>query len=58
MEELNALEKNHTWDYISTPKGAKPVGCRWLFNIKHNADGTINKYKARLVAKGYTQSRN
>lgn len=28
---------------------------RWIFKIKRNADGTINKYKARLVAKGYVQ---
>lgn len=25
------------------------------FQIKRNADGSINKYKARLVAKGYVQ---
>ncbi|CAL2227458.1 unnamed protein product [Prunus armeniaca] len=26
-----------------------------MFTIKHNADGSIERYKARLVAKGYTQ---
>ena len=35
--------------------GKKPVGCRWIFNIKRRADGSIERYKARLVAKGYTQ---
>jgi hypothetical protein len=34
----------------------KPVGCKWIFNLKHRADGTIDRFKARLVAKGYTQS--
>jgi hypothetical protein len=24
--------------------------------IKHNADGSVNRYKARLVAKGYAQT--
>ncbi|CAL9018430.1 unnamed protein product, partial [Prunus brigantina] len=34
----------------------KPVGCRWVFTIKYNADGTVERYKARLVAKGFTQT--
>ncbi len=31
------------------------VGCKWIFKVKFDANGTITKYKARLVAKGYTQ---
>lgn len=31
------------------------VGCRWIFTVKYNPDGTVNRYKARLVAKGYNQ---
>ena len=38
------------------PSEKKPVGCRWVFTIKHKPDGTIERYKARLVAKGYTQT--
>nr|CAD1826176.1 unnamed protein product [Ananas comosus var. bracteatus] len=54
-EELNALEKNHTWDLALLPKGKKPVGCRWVYKIKYHPDGRIERYKARLVAKGFTQ---
>jgi hypothetical protein len=32
------------------------VGCKWVFSIKHKADGLIDIYKAQLVAKGYTQT--
>ncbi|CAL2259326.1 unnamed protein product [Prunus armeniaca] len=54
--EMEALQKNNTWDIVDLPKGMKPVGCRWVFIVKYNADGTVERYKARLVAKGFTQT--
>jgi transposase InsO family protein len=54
--EMGALEKNNTWDLVRLPSGKKPVGCRWVFTVKYNSDGTVERYKARLVAKGYTQT--
>jgi len=54
--EMKALEKNETWEKCILPTGKKPVGCRWVFTIKHKVDDTIERYKARLVAKGYTQT--
>lgn len=56
MEEMRALEKNKTWEFTSLPNNVEPVGCKWVFTIKHKADGTIDRFKARLVAKGYTQT--
>ena len=41
---------------MCTPRGKKTVGCKWVFTIKYNADGSIEWYKAQLVAKGYTQT--
>ncbi|CAL9017404.1 unnamed protein product [Prunus brigantina] len=29
---------------------------KWVFTLKHKADGSIDRYKARLVAKGFTQT--
>ena len=54
IEEMKVLHKNHTWELVKLPIGKKTVGCRWVFTVKHNADGSIERYKAKLVAKGYT----
>ncbi|KAE8684033.1 hypothetical protein F3Y22_tig00111160pilonHSYRG00043 [Hibiscus syriacus] len=53
--ELNALHDNKTWSLVPLPKGRAIVGCKWLFKIKKNPDGSVQRYKARLVAKGYSQ---
>ncbi|KAG7588340.1 Reverse transcriptase RNA-dependent DNA polymerase [Arabidopsis suecica] len=53
--ELEAIELNKTWSVVSPPPGKNIVGCKWVYTIKYNADGTIERYKARLVAKGFTQ---
>ncbi|MCH82526.1 retrovirus-related Pol polyprotein from transposon TNT 1-94 [Trifolium medium] len=55
QEEYDALIKNNTWTLVSPPAHKSPIGCKWVFRVKENSDGTINKYKARLVAKGFHQ---
>jgi transposase InsO family protein len=55
-EEMKSLQDNKTWNLVPLPKEKKIVGCKWVFSIKHKADGSIERYKARLVAKGYTQT--
>ena len=54
-EEMEALQKNATWELVPLPKGMKPIGCKWVFTVKLKPDGSIDRYKARLVAKGYAQ---
>nr|KYP62158.1 Retrovirus-related Pol polyprotein from transposon TNT 1-94 [Cajanus cajan] len=54
-EELATLEMNNTWTLTKLPPGKVAIGCRWVYKVKYNADGTIKRYKARLVAKGYNQ---
>ncbi|CAL8989481.1 unnamed protein product, partial [Prunus brigantina] len=53
--ELDALQLNRTWTLVPLPPGHKPIGCKWVYKIKYNSDGSIERYKACLVAKGYTQ---
>lgn len=56
LEEMKALKENHTWDLTELPTRKKAVGCKWIFTIKYNSDGSLNRYKARLVAQGFTQT--
>lgn len=54
-EELRMIEKNKTWVLVNKPAGKKILGVKWVFKLKLNADGSLNKHKARLVVKGYSQ---
>lgn len=54
-DEFQALLKNQTWDLVPASSARKPIGCKWVFRVKENTDGSINKFKARLVAKGFHQ---
>ena len=56
IEELRALDDNQTWELVDLPLGKKTVGCRWVFAIKVNPDGSVARLKARLVAKGHAQT--
>ena len=55
--EYTAQIGNHTCDLENLTDDSRfnVVGCKWIFTIKRNPDGTIARYKARLVAKGFTQ---
>ncbi|CAI7778089.1 unnamed protein product [Closterium sp. NIES-54] len=51
--ELKRIEENGTWELVELPEGRKAITSKWLFKIKSDADGKIERYKSRLVAKGY-----
>ncbi|KAJ0787642.1 putative RNA-directed DNA polymerase [Helianthus annuus] len=54
--EMSALHSNKTWVLVPAPTDANIVGCKWVYRIKHNPDGSVSRYKARLVAKGFHQT--
>lgn len=42
--ELAALEQTGTWKIVDLPPHVKPIGCRWVYKIKHKSDGTIESF--------------
>ncbi|KAL1198691.1 Retrovirus-related Pol polyprotein from transposon TNT 1-94 [Cardamine amara subsp. amara] len=54
-DEIKAQELNKTWSITTLPPGKKAIGSKWVYKIKYNADGTLERYKARLVALGNRQ---
>jgi hypothetical protein len=54
-EEMETLDKNESWDLVDFPSGRNPIGNKWVFKKKLNAEGKVEKYKSRLVAKGYSR---
>jgi hypothetical protein len=53
--EFDALLKNQTWKLVPPSAAYNVIGCKWVFQLKRKADGSIDRYKARLVAKGFHQ---
>ena len=52
-DELKSMSTNKVWDLEEIPKGAKIVGCKWVYKVKCDSKENIERYKARLVAKGF-----
>jgi hypothetical protein len=54
IEEMAAFNKNESWDLMEFLTGRNPIGSKWVFKKKMNAEEKVDKYKAQLVAKGYS----
>lgn len=53
--EMKSLADNNVWKLCDLPSDRKALPCKWVYRIKRNPDGSIDKYKARLVVKGFKQ---
>jgi hypothetical protein len=55
QSEMDAVEKNHTWELADLPHGHSEITLKWVFKLKRDGAGAIVKHKARLVARGFMQ---
>ena len=51
--KFDALQRQGTWVLVPPSPSQNVVGCKWVFKLKRNSDGSINMYKASPVAKGF-----
>ena len=54
-KEMKSLSDNKVWELTTLPPGKKAISCKWVYKVKTNSDGLIERYKARLVARGFNQ---
>jgi len=55
VEEHESIMKKNVWEVVLRPKEKLVVGSRWIYKVKHAADGSIEKYKAKLAAKTFSK---
>jgi len=42
-EEMDNIEKNKTWQLVDKPRDKNVIGVKWVYRVKMNPDGSINK---------------
>jgi hypothetical protein len=54
MEEYNSIMKNDVFEVVPRPEVKSVVTSRWLYKLKHDTYGSIEKYKDHFVARGFS----
>jgi len=57
-QELQAVEKNKTWEFVDLPAGHRSISLKWVFKLKKDEKGVVTKHKVRLVVRGFVQRRH
>jgi hypothetical protein len=55
-EKMATLDVNANWELVALLEDKKAIGCKWVYKVKHNVDGSMSRYKTRLVTNGYAQT--
>ena len=50
--EITSLKGNDVWELVKLSQNRKVVGSKWVFKVKVDANGQVNRYK---VVHGFSQ---
>ncbi|KAJ8774749.1 hypothetical protein K2173_017195 [Erythroxylum novogranatense] len=48
--EIDALETNNTWVVVDLPPSKQPIGCKWVYKLKLNVDGSLERTLLTMAA--------
>lgn len=54
-KEIEMLRAQDIFEVVQRPKDKNVIGSKWVYAVKWNESGELDKRKARVVVKGYTQ---
>eukprot|EP00253_Pinus_taeda_P003140 PITA_03140 len=55
VEEYDSIIRNCVWDIFPRAQDKSVVSSRWLYKVKQEADGGVEKHKARFVARSFSK---
>eukprot|EP00253_Pinus_taeda_P002729 PITA_02729 len=55
VEENDSIVQNSAWDVVPRPEDKSVVSSHWLYKVKKDADGSVEKHKAIFVTCGFSQ---
>ena len=56
-EEMRSLLENGTWELVEKPEGVKPIPMKWVYKVKRDAQGNVERYKSRWWQKGFYRNK-
>ena len=54
-DEWNSLDSMGAWTLTDLPNGKNLISCKWVFQIKRDGQGNVERYRAIIVARGFQQ---
>ena len=52
--EYQSLVENDMWELVPLPPGRKTISCKWVFKVKHDENGKIDRFKGHLYCRRFS----